>query len=231
MSELKYFDLATLQLRHPDAFFLKLRYSRFKFNALQNLQFVIAINLLSLLICVACSISSVLLEYYFFKNATIAFNVTLIMLMDLLYPYIWYAQYQAQFSSKAYSQRLQNCLYLQIPIFLVLLLNLYVIHSDMLVIISMIILALSSFVAVTLAPLFKSSCSAIDQIKLQKLRQLAFWAYQQSRSKTPQPIQDQSNLQAYYQNLYQQCMHEEQKLLSSIRFKNFKDYLDRKSVV
>ena len=220
MSELKYFDLATLQLRHPDAFFLKLRYSRFKFNALQNLQFVIAINLLSLLICVACSISSVLLEYYFFKNATIAFNVTLIMLMALLYPYIWYAQ----FSSKAYSQRLQNCLYLQIPIFLVLLLNLYVIHSDMLVIISMIILALSSFGAVTLEPLFKSSCSAIDQIKLQKLRQLAFWAYQQSRSKTPQPIQDQSNLQAYYQNLYQQCMHEEQKLLSSIRFKSFKDY-------
>lgn len=224
MSELKYFDLATLQLRHPDAFFLKLRYSRFKFNALQNLQFVIAINLLSLLICVACSISSVLLEYYFFKNATIAFNVTLIMLMALLYPYIWYAQYQAQFSSKAYSQRLQNCLYLQIPIFLVLLLNLYVIHSDMLVIISMIILALSSFGAVTLEPLFKSSCSAIDQIKLQKLRQLAFWAYQQSRSKTPQPIQDQSNLQAYYQNLYQQCMHEEQKSLSSIRFKSFKDY-------
>lgn len=224
MSELKYFDLATLQLRHPDAFFLKLRYSRFKFNALQNLQFVIAINLLSLLICVACSISSVLLEYYFFKNATIAFNVTLIMLMALLYPYIWYAQYQAQFSSKAYSQRLQNCLCLQIPIFLVLLLNLYVIHSDMLVIISMIILALSSFGAVTLEPLFKSSCSAIDQIKLQKLRQLAFWAYQQSRSKTPQPIQDQSNLQAYYQNLYQQCMHEEQKLLSSIRFKSFKDY-------
>lgn len=224
MSELKYFDLATLQLRHPDAFFLKLRYSRFKFNALQNLQFVIAINLLSLLICVACSISSVLLEYYFFKNATIAFNVTLIMLMALLYPYICYAQYQAQFSSKAYSQRLQNCLYLQIPIFLVLLLNLYVIHSDMLVIISMIILALSSFGAVTLEPLFKSSCSAIDQIKLQKLRQLAFWAYQQSRSKTPQPIQDQSNLQAYYQNLYQQCMHEEQKLLSSIRFKSFKDY-------
>lgn len=224
MSELKYFDLATLQLRHPDAFFLKLRYSRFKFNALQNLQFVIAINLLSLLICVACSISSVLLEYYFFKNATIAFNITLIMLMALLYPYIWYAQYQAQFSSKAYSQRLQNCLYLQIPIFLVLLLNLYVIHSDMLVIISMIILALSSFGAVTLEPLFKSSCSAIDQIKLQKLRQLAFWAYQQSRSKTPQPIQDQSNLQAYYQNLYQQCMHEEQKLLSSIRFKSFKDY-------
>lgn len=224
MSELKYFDLATLQLRHPDAFFLKLRYSRFKFNALQNLQFVIAINLLSLLICVTCSISSVLLEYYFFKNATIAFNVTLIMLMALLYPYIWYAQYQAQFSSKAYSQRLQNCLYLQIPIFLVLLLNLYVIHSDMLVIISMIILALSSFGAVTLEPLFKSSCSAIDQIKLQKLRQLAFWAYQQSRSKTPQPIQDQSNLQAYYQNLYQQCMHEEQKLLSSIRFKSFKDY-------
>ena len=224
MSELKYFDLATLQLRHPDAFFLKLRYSRFKFNALQNLQFVIAINLLSLLICVACSISSVLLEYYFFKNATIAFNVTLIMLMALLYPYIWYAQYQAQFSSKAYSQRLQNCLYLQIPIFLVLLLNLYVIHSDMLVIISMIILALSSFGAVTLEPLFKSSCSAIDQIKLQKLRQLAFWAYQQSRSKTPQPIQDQSNLQAYYQNLYQQCMHEEKKLLSSIRFKSFKDY-------
>ncbi len=224
MSELKYFDLATLQLRHPDAFFLKLRYSRFKFNGLQNLQFVIAINLLSLLICVACSISSVLLEYYFFKNATIAFNVTLIMLMALLYPYIWYAQYQAQFSSKAYSQRLQNCLYLQIPIFLVLLLNLYVIHSDMLVIISMIILALSSFGAVTLEPLFKSSCSAIDQIKLQKLRQLAFWAYQQSRSKTPQPIQDQSNLQAYYQNLYQQCMHEEQKLLSSIRFKSFKDY-------
>ena len=224
MSELKYFDLATLQLRHPDAFFLKLRYSRFKFNALQNLQFVIAINLLSLLICVACSISSVLLEYYFFKNATIAFNVTLIMLMALLYPYIWYAQYQAQFSSKAYSQRLQNCLYLQIPIFLVLLLNLYVIHSDILVIISMIILALSSFGTVTLEPLFKSSCSAIDQIKLQKLRQLAFWAYQQSRSKTPQPIQDQSNLQAYYQNLYQQCMHEEQKLLSSIRFKSFKDY-------
>lgn len=227
MSELKYFDLATLQLRHPDAFFLKLRYSRFKFNALQNLQFVIAINLLSLLICVACSISSVLLEYYFFKNATIAFNVTLIMLMALLYPYICYAQYQAQFSSKAYSQRLQNCLYLQIPIFLVLLLNLYVIHSDMLAIISMIILALSSFGAVTLEPLFKSSCSAIDQIKLQKLRQLAFWAYQQSRSKTPQPIQDQSNLQAYYQNLYQQCMHEEQKLLSSIRFKNFKDYFYR----
>lgn len=149
------------------------------------------------------------------------------MLMALLYPYIWYAQYQAQFSSKAYSQRLQNCLYLQIPIFLVLLLNLYVIHSDMLVIISMIILALSSFGAVTLEPLFKSSCSAIDQIKLQKLRQLAFWAYQQSRSKTPQPIQDQSNLQAYYQNLYQQCMHEEQKLLSSIRFKNFKDYFYR----
>ena len=97
----------------------------------------------------------------------------------------------------------------------------------MLVIISMIILALSSFGAVTLEPLFKSSCSAIDQIKLQKLRQLAFWAYQQSRSKTPQPIQDQSNLQAYYQNLYQQCMHEEQKLLSSIRFKNFKDYFYR----
>ncbi|WP_278357230.1 hypothetical protein [Acinetobacter lwoffii] len=227
MSELKHFDLATLQLRHPDAFFLKLRYSRFKFNALQNIQFVIAINLLSLLVCVACSISSVFLEYYFFKNATIAFNVTLIVLMALLYPYIWYAQYQAQFSSKAYSQRLQNCLYLQIPIFLCLLLNLYLIHSDVLIIISMIFLAISSFGVVILEPLFKSSCSAIDQIRLQKLRQLAFWAYQQSKSKTPQQIQGQSNLQAYYQNLYQQCMNEEQQLLGSIRFNSFKDYLNR----
>ncbi|MGE8538171.1 MAG: hypothetical protein ACN6NI_02710 [Acinetobacter sp.] len=227
MSELKHFDLATLQLRHPDAFFLKLRYSRFKFNALQNLQFVIAINLLSLLICVACSISSVFLEYYFFKNATIAFNVTLIVLMALLYPYICYAQYQAQFSSRAYSQLLQNCLYLQIPIFLGLLLNLYLIHSDMLVIISMLMLAISSFGTVILEPLFKSSCSVIDQIKLQKLRQLAFWAYRQSRSKTPQQIQGQPNLQAYYQKLYQQCMHEEQQLLGSIRFKSFKDYFRR----
>ncbi len=96
-----------------------------------------------------------------------------------------------------------------------------------LVIISMIILALSSFGAVILEPLFKSSCSAIDQIRLQKLRQLAFWAYQQSRSKTPQQIQGQSNLQAYYQNLYQQCMNEEQQLLGSIRFNSFKDYLNR----
>ncbi len=68
MSELKHFDLATLQLRHPDAFFLKLRYSRFKFNALQNIQFVIAINLLSLLVCVACSISSSIPGILFFQE-------------------------------------------------------------------------------------------------------------------------------------------------------------------
>jgi 16S rRNA U1498 N3-methylase RsmE len=91
----------------------------------------------------------------------------------------------------------------------------------------MIILAISSFGVVILEPLFKSSCSAIDQIRLQKLRQLAFWAYQQSKSKTPQQIQGQLNLQAYYQNLYQQCMNEEQQLLGSIRFNSFKDYLNR----
>jgi hypothetical protein len=227
MSELKHFDLAALQLRHPDAFFLKLRYSRFKFNALQNIQFVIAINLVSLLICVTCSISSVFLEYYFFNNAQIAFNVTLIVLMALLYPYICYAQYQAKFSSKAYSQRLQNCLYLQIPIFLGLLLNLYLLHSDVLVMISMILLALTSLGAVTLEPFFKSSSSAIDQVKLQKLRQLAFWAYRQSKSKAPQQIQGQSDLPAYYQSLYQQCMHEEQQLLDTIRYHNFKDYFSR----
>src|SRR5690606_40180048 len=81
MSELKSFNFARLQLQHPDAFFLKLHYSRFKFSTLQKIQFVIALNLLSLLICLLCSLGSIALEYYFFHEAQAAFNMSLMLLI------------------------------------------------------------------------------------------------------------------------------------------------------
>ncbi|QKQ70584.1 hypothetical protein [Acinetobacter sp. 10FS3-1] len=224
MSELKSFNFARLQLQHPDAFFLKLHYSRFKFSTLQKIQFVIALNLLSLLICLLCSLGSIALEYYFFHEAQAAFNMSLMLLITLFYPYMAYIQYQAKFSSKVYAAHLQHCLYLHIPIFLGLLVNLYLIHSDWLVILSMLLVSVLLGGATILEPFFKPNTSVLDQVRLQKLRQLAFWAYQQSRSQSPQYVPDQPDLPAYYKSLHIRCMQEEQQLLQRIRFTSFKDY-------
>lgn len=75
----------------------------------------------------------------------------------------------------------------------------------------------SLFLCVFTELFYKPESSAIERVKLQKLRQLAFWSYQQSLK--------QKVHQTYFYALHLQAMQEEQKLSASIK-SSFKDFLD-----
>ncbi len=76
-------------------------------------------------------------------------------------------------------------------------------------------------------PGFRSSTRSTLLVRLQHIRQLAYWSYQQSQSKEPEPVPLQKDLKKYYLELHQRCMQEEQKLLNEIHYKNFKEaFLD-----
>ena len=219
MQPFSQFDFATLQLKHPDAFFLRLSYSRLKVHgAFQNLRFVAYLNILCLSLGVITSFLSVMLDHFLFQQPRFAFNIAMLIMSALCYSYVWYAQYQASYSSKHFANRLQNCLYIQMGIFSALLFNLYILSSDWLIILCMLVMALSSVCAVLTEPLFHDHSAVVDHVKLQKIRQLAYWAHLQIKK------QKDSELKNYYEKLHQDCLKQEAQLLSTIRFNSFKDY-------
>jgi signal transduction histidine kinase len=213
------FDFAALQIKHPDAFFLRLSYSRLKVHgAFQNLRFVAYLNILCLTLGLITSFLSVMLDHFLFQQPRLAFNIAMLVMSALCYSYVWYAQYQASYSSKRFAKGLQNCLYIQIGIFSALLFNLYILHSDWLIIACMLFMALSSVCAVLTEPLFHDHSAVVDHVKLQKIRQLAYWAHLQIKK------QKDAELKNYYKNLHQDCLKQERQLLEKIRFNSFKEY-------
>lgn len=213
------FNFKALQLKHPDAFFLRLSYSHFKAHgAFQNLYFVAYLNILCLILGLITSFMSVLLDHFIFQQPRLAFNIAMLVMSALCYSYVWYAQHQAYYSSKRFAKNLQGCLYIQMGIFGVLLFNLYVLHSDWLIILCMLIMALSSVCSVLTEPLFHTDSAVRDHVKLQKIRQLAYWSHVQMKK------QQDPELRNYYQALHQECLQQEEVLLTHIRFKSFKEY-------
>lgn len=228
MSASRSFDLAKLQLRHPDAFFCTLSYSRYKYlNQTIDPYLYLRMGILILITGFCCLCFSLPFYPDFVASKHQAISAGMIVLISMLYPYIWRAQYQAKYSSARFAKRLQRCLYIQTLIVILSWVNFQYFHSVYITIPCLILLAFSSFVAVWVEPCFKNSTSSILLVRLQKIRQLAYWAYRESQSKEPQPVPLQKDLKKYYLDLHQRCMQEEQKLLEEIHYKNFKDaFLD-----
>lgn len=219
------FDFAKLQLQHPDAFFCKLGYSRYKFtNIFQNIRLLLLSQLFVLFTMLCCSVLSFsLYQQNYFTSPHQSMNVGAMQLLALLYLYVWWNLTRARYSSSSIANRLQTSLYILMGIFAGLAINFYWLQSEIINVIALLGMTLSSFCAVLIEPNFKVQSRATDWVKLQKIRQLAYWSYRQSKSKKPQAVAKQCNLQRYYAELHKNCMQQEQILLEKIQHKGFKD--------
>ncbi|MQW91700.1 hypothetical protein GFH30_09340 [Acinetobacter wanghuae] len=221
------FNLQQLQLRHPDAFFYTLGYSRYKyFNPATDIHLYLRLSLLMLLTTLMCFLISAPLYWHYFEHKEQAISAGSMILIAFIYPYLWRMQIQAKYSSFRYAKRLQRCLYLQLPLFLLCLLNFKYTQSAVLGMPCLVFITLS-LATIWMEALFKNATPRIDLVRLQKIRQLAYWSYRQSRLKHPQAVAHQTHLKQYYLDLHHTCMQAEQSLLNQIRHSTIKDaFLD-----
>ena len=213
------FNLPALQLKHPDAFYQRLLFAHFK---IINLTPTASVLIFSFCLIMFISLSSAVLGHMLstalsIHDPNMAFNLGVLIILPWIYCYVWYAHYQARFSSKSAVKRLQIQLYLLGGLTLILAINFKYLQTDALNLISLCGLFFSLFLCVFTELFYKRDSSAIERVKLQKLRQLAFWSYQQSLK--------QKEHQTYFYTLHLQTMQEEQKLSASIK-SSFKDFLD-----
>lgn len=224
-SALESFNFSELQLRHPDAFFCKLGYSRFKFvGTLQNIRFILATQLFIIFSLLCCTLLSLpFYQQHYFASAHQAMNAGAMLLLALFYLYVWWYQTKVKFSSHTFAKRLQRCLYILIGIFTILAINFYWLNSEIINVITITTMTLTSVCAMKIEPNFKNNSRAVDWVKLQKIRQLGYWSYLQYKSKHPQIIEGHNDLKSYYLMLHNSCLIEEQKLLIQICHKSWKD--------
>ncbi len=213
------FNLPALQLKHPDAFYQRLLFAHLK---IINLTPTAPVLIFSFCLILSIPLSSAVLGHMLSTALSIhdpkmAFNLGLLIILPWIYCYVWYAHYQARFSSKSAVPRLQIQLYLLGGFTLILAINFKYLQTDVLNLISLCGLFFSLFLCVFTELFYKPESSAIERVKLQKLRQLAFWSYQQSLK--------QKEHQLYFYTLHLQAMQEEQKLSASIK-SSFKDFLN-----
>ncbi|WP_180048742.1 MULTISPECIES: hypothetical protein [unclassified Acinetobacter] len=214
------FNLPALQLKHPDAFYQRLLFAHFK---IINLTPTAPVLIFSFCLILSIPLSSAVLGHMLSTALSIhdpkmAFNLGLLIILPWIYCYVWYAHYQARFSSKSAVHRLQIQLYFLGGFTFILAINFKYLQIDVLNLISLCGLFFSLFLCVFTELFYKPESSAIERVKLQKLRQLAFWSYQQSLK--------QKEHQTYFYTLHLQAMQEEQKLSASIK-SSFKDFLDK----
>lgn len=212
------FDFPAIQLKHPDAFYQRLLFAHFK---IINLTPTAPILIFSFCLILLISLGSAVLRHILstalsIHDPNMAFNLGLLIILPCIYCYVWYAHYQARFSSKSAVQRLQIQLYLLGGFTLLLAINFKYLQTDVLN--SLCGLFFSLFLCVFTELFYKPESSAIERVKLQKLRQLAYWSYQQSLK--------QKEHQTYFYAIHLQAMQEEQKLSASIK-SSFKDFIDK----
>lgn len=225
MPESSKFDLPSLQLKHPKAFFQRLLFSH---NKIVGLSPSVPVFLSCLLFFVFFIFCIQLMGHFAqtFINVTTntaLFNIGLLCVVPFIFIYVAYAHFQATYSAKCQIHVLQVQLYLLLITMLLLGFNFNYFHLDFINIFCFSCISLSTFGLVLSEPFFKSDCSAIDRIKLQKLRQLAYWAYKESKRIRKGENQD---IQDYFYQLHIQAMQQEQKLCQQIRFKSIREYLD-----
>ena len=217
------FNLKQLQLRHPEAFFSSLHFGQFRFSLSDQvfIKYCILMNFIVLLIGFICLGLSLIINRLFDITNQQAISLAIILFCFAQFPYqLWITLHQANVSSKRYANRLQKCLYLQALLILLISYNYFYIDSFYFSIITLIILAFISHVAISFEPLYKSNLSRFEILRLQKIRQIAYWSFQQS--KNPQAISHTKDLKQYYLNLHQKCMYEEQQLTNQLQHKTLK---------
>ena len=225
MPEPSKFDLPSLQLKHPEAFFQRLVFSHNKIVGLNLSVPVFLTYLLFFIFFIFCIhfLSHFAQTFIHVRTNTALFNIGLLCIVPFIFLYVAYAHFQATYSAKCLINVLQVQLYLLLITMLLLGFNFTYFNSDFINIFCLSFISLSTFGLVLSEPFFKSDCSAIDRVKLQKLRQLAYWAYKESKRNRKEENQD---LQDYFYQLHIQAMQQEQKLCQQIRFKSIREYLD-----
>ncbi|ANF82241.1 hypothetical protein A3K93_08555 [Acinetobacter sp. NCu2D-2] len=210
------FNLQQLQRQYPEAFFCRLGYSRYKLPVFYK-SFAFITPLISfILITYLCSVLIALpLHQFYFASISDALDVSTIILMGMGYPYLIYIHYQAKYSSYHFAQRIQHALYALTILCLVLLINFLFIHIELISLMGLITFASLSLGTVFIEVNFKPHCRALDHIKLQKIRQLAYWTFRQS--------QRHKNRQQEYLDVHHLCLKQEHKLLLEIKYINLKD--------
>ena len=232
MSSLPKFNLPALQLKHPEAFFQRLYFSHDKVIGLNpTAGWLVRCGLLALMFYLLSVLSGFGLSFFIpIETATNLFNIGFLLLLPFIFIYIWLCQYQASHSAKSLVQRMQIQLYLLCAVILGLAFNLLYPHSDLINFSCICIVVLGIYGCVLSEFLFKPQRSAIERIKLQKIRQLAYWSYRQSQNyslASHQNYHDSFNDQAYFQALHRQALAEEQKLCTEIRYASLKTYIDQ----
>ncbi|WP_168378089.1 hypothetical protein [Acinetobacter cumulans] len=160
------FDLPALQLKHPDAFYQRLLFAHFK---IINLTPTAPVLIFSFCLILFISLGSAALGHILSTALSIhdpkmAFILGILIILPLIYCYVWYAQYQARFSSKSAVQRLQIQLYLLGGLTLILAINFKYLQTDVLNLISLCGLFFSLFLCVFTELFYKPESSAIERV-------------------------------------------------------------------
>ncbi|OTG79155.1 hypothetical protein B9T33_13265 [Acinetobacter sp. ANC 5054] len=221
MSEFPKFDLQHIQLKHPEAFFQRLNYSFFKVTGLSPTTSLLLQSMLAIcLYALFCTLLGILLSHFIaLSTPTHIIDAGILASIPLIYLFVIFAYYQAKYSAQSLTKRLQYLLYLLLGLSFVLAWNLKFYVSDLINFTCLFILYISMFCILFTEGLFKLDSRAVDRVRLQKIRQLSYWALKQSQKKALDAQQ------AYYFNqLHLQAMQEEQKLVQRIRYNSVSDF-------
>ncbi len=210
-----HFNLKELQQRHPEAFFQPLHFAQLKlpfYHSFHIINFAI-IFLTAISTIILCLGFAILISDNFRFDILQALTLSTILFAFIQFPFQFWIQQQAKHCSKFYAQRLQNALYIQILIIILFVLNYFILDSPHLYFPSLVLFSFFGYVVIFIEPLYKNT-PRLEIVRLHKIRQMAFWAFQQTKNNSAQPTH-------YYLDLYNKCMLEEQKLSKQILHPNF----------
>ncbi|MBP8064436.1 MAG: hypothetical protein KAY38_05525 [Acinetobacter sp.] len=211
-----HFDLKELQKRHPEAFFQPLHFAQLKFPFYHsvhviNLAIIFLTAMSTVMLCLGFAI---LISDNFRFDILQALTLSTVLFAFIQFPFQFWVQQQAKHSSKFYAQRLQNSLYIQILIIILFVLNYFILDIPHLYFPSLVLFSFFGYIVIFIEPLYKYNTPRLEIVRLHKIRQMAFWAFQQTKNNSTQQTY-------YYLNLYNKCMLEEQKLSKQILYPNF----------
>jgi hypothetical protein len=214
-----------LQRRHPGAFYQSLIYSHYKITGPTQFSYFLSTLIIAAICLSIVTISVCFMQYLdFASDDVLNFNISILILIVLTYPILAWAYHQARFSSKFYAIRLRIGLYIQCLSVIGLSCNIIFWQNEHLMIIIFSLICFSSIRPIWIESTFLQTSQAVQRIQLQKIRQLSYWAYLESKKNTPQKIEGITDLKQYYQDLHLYAFEQEHLLSRNIQSQNKLSY-------
>ena len=221
------FKLQQLQQRHPQAFYQRLCYGSVKLVGGYTNPLLHLWSLCITFLCMLIMYSLFMLIEIFIQSDNVlhSLNLSLLFFISALFPLLCRAKYQALHSSRFYARRINVSMYYCVFAAFILGINHFIFSSENLSICVFVFVCLNVIRSLWIEPLYLNDTSALQRFELQQLRKLAYWAHQEAKKAQPQPVDQVSDLQQYYLNVYQQAKYAENQLSQQIRVHSWMSFL------